>query len=81
MKQIAQILQESKIEPIHGEIKLGYTNGWDDERIAVFSLLKEHKIDGTNTTRDLGRCLNEYSFMINDGTDEYNVVYLVDSGD
>lgn len=79
--KIAQILQESGIETIHGEIQLGIANGWGDKTQLIFEKLREYKVDGTNTRRELGRCLNEYSFMINDGTDEYNVVYTVDSSD
>lgn len=78
---IAEILQNANIVPKYGEINLGCTNGWSESIHTVYEDLKSHRIDGTNTQRELGRCLNEYSFTINDGTDEYILVYTLDSSD
>jgi len=78
---IEQLLLESGKEPQYGEIKLGIANGWTQEIRNLYKQLNEYRVDGTGTTRELGRCRNEYSFTINDGIDEYNVVYSLDSSD
>jgi hypothetical protein len=79
--KIAELLQEAHIEPKHGEINLGIANGWDEHTRYFMEAIRPHRVDGSSTTRNLGRCYNEYSFTVNDGTDEYNIVYTVDSSD
>jgi hypothetical protein len=79
--KIAHLLQEANIEPRHGEIKLGTVNGWDESRRTLYRSLREFVVPDSGTERELGRCYTEYSFTINDGIDEYNVVYSVDSSD
>ena len=78
---IAELITTSGIEPQYGEIKLGIANGWTTERRELYKQLNEWRVDGTGTQRELRRCYNEYSFTINDGVDEYNGVYTVDSSD
>ena len=79
--KIAELLQEAHIEPKHGELDLGIANGWSEDSRRLIEGLRKYRVDGSTTERNLGRCYNEYSFTINDGTDEYNVVYRVDSSD
>jgi hypothetical protein len=78
---IEQLLENAGIQPLYGEIHLGTVNGWTAERNELYNALREYRVDGTGTERNLGRCYNEYSFSINDGTSEYVLVYSVDSSD
>jgi hypothetical protein len=78
---IAELLQSAGIEPRYGEINLGTVNGWTESTHTLYNALREYRVDNTGTERNLGRCYNEYSFSINDGTDEFVVVYSVDSSD
>ena len=79
--KISELLKEYHYEPKNGEIDLGIANGWNESTRYFMEALGPFRVDGSRTERNLGRCYNEYSFTINDGTDEYNVVYRVDSSD
>ena len=81
METLQSLLEKHHRTPIHGEINLGIANGWDEDTRYFMEALKPHRVANSSTTRNLGRCYNEYSFTVNDGTDEYNIVYTVDSSD
>ena len=78
---IEQIITENKLHVSHGEIRLGTENSWDAERYSIYESLRAYIVPNSGTSRNLGRCYNEYSFTVNDGTSEYVVVYSVDSSD
>jgi hypothetical protein len=76
-----EILQEAAQNAKNGEIHLGTANGWDEKTNALYQALNKRKIPDSSSSRNLGRCYNEYSYdvIIDDLT--YVVVYTVDSGD
>ena len=78
---IEQILIDACAKARNGEIHLGTANGWGREMSVLYTALSECKIPDSGSSRNLGRCYNEYSFdvLIEDQT--YVVVYSVDSGD
>ena len=43
-------------------IDLGYANGWNAKTKEIYEELKKNKIKGSNTSKNIGNCLNEYSF-------------------
>jgi len=62
-------------------IDLGYANGWGIKTRDVFNELIQYTVlDSLNST-NLGRCVNEYSRVIEDDNGRYVLVYRVDSGD
>lgn len=78
---ISQNLKEACENAKHGEINLGTANGWGDKTNQLYKELSEYKIPDTGTSRNLGRCYNEYSFDVRIDEKVYVVVYTVDSSD
>lgn len=78
---IEQMINEGLVTVRNGEIHLGTQNGWGAKTLVAYKALNEIRVPNTGTSRNLGRCYNEYSFTVNDGTNEYVVVYSVDSSD
>ena len=65
----------------NGEIHLGTVNGWTATTDALFNELKALSVPESSSSRNLGRCYNEYSFdSVIDGQ-TYRVLFTVDSGD
>jgi hypothetical protein len=64
-------------------INLGYANGWyySEKITKLYSTLTQHKVEGSNTSKTVGRCETEYTFKVQDGSEIYTVVSRVDSGD
>lgn len=76
-----QILIDACAKARNGEIHLGTANGWRKETNELYAALNECKIPGSGSSRNLGRCYNEYSFDVLIDEQTYTVVYTVDSGD
>jgi hypothetical protein len=76
-----QTIKEACQNAKNGEIHLGTANGWTRATSDLYNELSEIKIPNTGTSRNLGRCYNEYSFDILFEDKVYVVVYSVDSGD
>ena len=76
-----QILIDACAKARNGEIHLGTANGWDKETNELYAALNECKIPESTSSRNLGRCYNEYSFDVLIDEQTYTVVYSVDSGD
>ena len=62
-------------------INLGTANGWNQKNNDQYRALSELMIKGSQSSRNLGRCYNEYSFdaLIEGAT--YTIIHTVDSGD
>ena len=76
-----EILKEACEKSRNGEIHLGTANGWGEKTNALYKALNECKIPDSGSSRNLGRCYNEYSFDVIIEEKTYVVVYSVDSGD
>jgi hypothetical protein len=64
-----------------GIINLGTANGWNKSTDDMYQALQEFKLPGSGTSRNLGRCYNEYGFDVLIEDQEYTVIHTVDSGD
>lgn len=62
-------------------IDLGYANGWNAKKKEIYEELKKNKIEGSNTSKNIGNCLNEYSFEAIQENERVKVIYKIDSGD
>ena len=62
-------------------INLGYANGWDKETSQLYKELVKYQIEKTATSKNIGNCLNEYSFETIQENEIVKVIYKVDSGD
>ena len=62
-------------------INLGYANGWGNKDREIFEELRKFKIEGSNTSENIGNCLNEYSFETIQENKRVKVIYKVDSSD
>ena len=62
-------------------IDLGYANGWNAKTKEIYEELKKNKIEGSNTSKNIGNCLNEYSFEAIQEKQRVKVIYKIDSGD
>jgi hypothetical protein len=62
-------------------INLGYANGWSNEDRELYKKLQENRIEGSNTSQNIGNCLNEYSFETIQENEIVKVIYRIDSGD
>jgi hypothetical protein len=76
-----EILQQAIENSRNGEIHLGTANGWGEKTNALYKALNECKVPNSGSSRNLGRCYNEYSFDVIIDEKTYVVVYSVDSGD
>ena len=76
-----EIITEAIKKAKDGVINLGTANGWNKSTGDQYQALQEFKVPGSGTSRNLGRCYNEYGFdvLIEDQT--YTVIHTVDSGD
>ena len=62
-------------------IDLGYVNGWNAKTKEIYEELQKNKIEGSNTSKNIGNCLNEYSFEAIQENERVKVIYKIDSGD
>jgi len=77
----SEIIKEVTERAKEGIINLGTANGWNAKNGEQYKALQEFKVSNSGTSRNLGRCYNEYSFdAIIDGK-KYTIVHSVDSGD
>jgi hypothetical protein len=74
-------LKEACANAKNGEIHLGTANGWGEKTNALYAELNELKIPNSGSSRNLGRCYNEYSFDVTVDEKTYTIVYTVDSSD
>jgi hypothetical protein len=74
---ITEVLKRAK----NGIIDLGTANGWNKAVNEQYQALQEFKLPGSGTSRNLGRCYNEYGFDVLIEDQEYTVIHTVDSGD
>ena len=74
---ITEVLKRAK----NGIIDLGTANGWRKETNDQYLALRELMIQGSQSSRNLGRCYNEYSFDALIEGEKYTIVHTVDSGD
>ncbi len=64
-----------------GVINLGTANGWGKETEEQYNALRELMIQGSQSSKELGRCYNEYRFIALYEGQSYVVIHTVDSGD
>jgi len=62
-------------------INLGTANGWSKATNDQYQALSELMVQGSQSSRNLGRCYNEYSFKVVIEGHIYTVIHTVDSGD
>jgi hypothetical protein len=62
-------------------IDLGYANGWGNKDRELYSKLKDFKIENSSSSRNIGNCLNEYSFETIQENKRVKVIYKIDSSD
>jgi hypothetical protein len=74
---ITEVLKRAK----NGIIDLGTANGWNKAVNDQYLALRELMIQGSQSSRNLGRCYNEYSFDALIEGEKYTIVHTVDSGD
>ena len=74
---IKEVVQRAK----DGVINLGTANGWNKETNEQYKALSDLMVQGSQSSRNLGRCYNEYSFTALYEGQSYVVVHTVDSGD
>jgi len=60
-------------------INLGYANGWGVKDNVLFQDLQKNKIEGSSTSKNIGNCLNEYSFETIQDNEVVKITYKVDS--
>jgi hypothetical protein len=75
------LAEQVKLKAVNNVINLGTANGWGAKDNQFYKELNEVKIPKSQTSRNLGRCYNEYSFEVNINETIYKVVHTVDSGD
>jgi len=79
---IKEIIENNKLNVKQGNIiDMGWMNGWNDRMSDIYQSLRAHLVKDTNTSTTIGRCLTEYKFQANDGTEIYTIISKVDSGD
>jgi hypothetical protein len=81
MGAIQRLIDENIVTPKFGEIHLGTANDWTVVMLLAYTVLNQHKIPNTGTSRYIGVGLHEYSFTSNDGDTECVVVYMADVED
>jgi hypothetical protein len=64
-----------------GVIDLGIANGWRKETGDHYNALRELMIPGSQSSKELGRCYNEYRFIALYEGQSYVVIHAVDSSD
>ncbi|MFY8007482.1 MAG: hypothetical protein ACOVOY_09600 [Sediminibacterium sp.] len=74
---ITEVLKRAK----NGIIDLGTANGWNKAVNEQYQALSELMVQGSQSSRNLGRCYNEYSFDAIIEGEKYTIVHTVDSGD
>jgi hypothetical protein len=81
--KISEIITNGKLNVKDNVINLGYENGWyySEKMVEAYNNLEQLKIEGSNTSRTIGRCETEYTFQVTDGDETYTVISKVDSGD
>ena len=62
-------------------INLGYANGWSNEDRELYKKLQENRIDNSASSKNIGNCLNEYSFETIQDNERVKVIYKIDSSD
>jgi hypothetical protein len=77
----SEIIKEAIERAKEGIINLGTANGWNKKTEEQYTALQEFKLPGSGTSRNLGRCYNEYGFDVLIEDQEYTVIHTVDSGD
>jgi hypothetical protein len=77
----SEIIKEAIERAKEGIINLGTANGWDQKTGDQYNALQEFKLPGSGTSRNLGRCYNEYGFDVLIEGQTYTVIHKVDSGD
>ena len=76
-----EIITEAVKRAKDGVINLGTANGWGQSNRDQCNELRKFMVQGSQESRNLGRCYNEYSFNSIIEGQTYKVVYTVDSGD
>ena len=62
-------------------IDLGYANGWTNQDRKDFEELEKYQIEKSASSKNIGNCLNEYSFETILENEIVKVIYKIDSGD
>ena len=62
-------------------IDLGCANGWSMKARQLFNDLEKIKIEGSQRSRNISNCYNEYSFDVIEDNVIATVIYTIDSGD
>ena len=62
-------------------MNLGYANGWGGKDNELYKELQKNKIQNSSSSKNIGNCLNEYSFETVYEDEPVLVIYKVDSGD
>ena len=75
------IITEALKRAKDGIINLGTANGWNKAVNEQYQALSELMVQGSQSSRNLGRCYNEYSFDAIIEGEKYTIVHTVDSGD
>ena len=76
-----EIIKEAIEGAKEGIINLGTANGWNQKIRDQYKALQEFKVANSGTSRNLGRCYNEYGFDVLIENQTYTVIHKVDSGD
>ena len=74
---ITEVVKRAK----DGIINLGIANGWTYSINVQYQALRELMVQGSQNSKELGRCYNEYRFDVIIEGQTYTVVHTVDSGD
>ena len=74
-------LEEAIKRAKDGVIDLGTANGWNQTRNEEYRALEELKVPGSQSSKNLGNCYNEYRFIAIHEGQSYVVLHTVDSGD
>jgi hypothetical protein len=77
----SEIIKEAIEKANEGIINLGTANGWNQKTRDQYRALQEFKVANSGTSRNLGRCYNEYGFDVLIEGQTYKVIHKVDSGD
>ena len=79
---IKDIIKNSEFVKVNGNvIDLDYANGWSTKTREIYNELKQYTVLDSGNSINLGRCINEYTCIIDDGTERFLLAYKVDSGD